>query len=81
MAVRAPGELAVAPDGTLLVTTANWSTAYASIVAFDPVTNTARTMVLDRTTRLKQIDLAVQDGSLAPVVSHAVPPRDSQADS
>jgi hypothetical protein len=67
MAVRAPGELAVAADGTLFVTTADWSTAYASITTYDPISDTARTMVLDKTTRLKQIELAVQGFSLAPL--------------
>jgi RHS repeat-associated protein len=67
MPLRAPGELAVSPDGTLFVTTSDWSINFASIVTFDPVSNTARTLVIDKTSARKQVELAVQGASIGPV--------------
>jgi RHS repeat-associated protein len=65
MALRAPGELAVAADGTLLVTTANWA-GFAALTAFDPVADTAKTVVLEMR-NVRQIGVSFDQASLAPV--------------
>lgn len=67
MPLRAPGELAVAPDGTLFVTTSDWSLNFAAVVAFDPIADSAHTVTLDKTSRQKQMELGVQGASLAPL--------------
>jgi RHS repeat-associated protein len=67
MPIRGPEALTTAPDGTVYVTTSHATANPGAVLAFDPVERTAHWVAFDGDSALRNVDISVRGGSLAPL--------------